>query len=169
MYLPSNFERRIEILRFVWNRQMAKQKTTKAEVIRHMRGMSAVNTTHGLILAMIKEGKLNVEELNSQVHFLTVTGKYDLSRFENESLIQAITEIHSIYKKVSGGDEGLVNLLKELISNYKLRLIVENYYKDLNGRDPDEAEFKKHVWKNAERKKRIYEEVFGKKKGKSKS
>lgn len=131
--MPTNNERRVEILRYVLDRQRAKQRTTKAEVIRHMRGMSAVNTTHGLIIDLIKEGKLNVEKLNSQVHFLTANEYYDLPQVERESLIQAITEIHSYYERIVRDNEALVSFLKQVINDDRLRSRIKDHYIDISG------------------------------------
>jgi hypothetical protein len=63
----------------VGERQRAGQKTTKATVIRYMKEnkLSSRETTHNLIRNLINEGKLNKEEINSQVHFLTIN-------YENE-------------------------------------------------------------------------------------
>ena len=121
--MTSNDERRVEILRYVLERQRANQKTTKAKVIEHMKGMSAINTTHALIMELIKEGKLNVEILNSQVHFLTVKKEYDLAQFERESLVEAITETHSHFEKIVLENEALVEFVKEIIDNNDLRYV----------------------------------------------
>ena len=129
--MPSNNERRVEILRYVMDRQRAKQRTTKAEVIRHMRGMSAVNTTHGLIMDLVKEGKLNVEELNSQVHFLSINEKYDLPQFERELLVQNITEVHSYFKNINPGNEGLIAFLIQSIIDNDLRAEIRFFVPDL--------------------------------------
>jgi hypothetical protein len=115
--VPSNSERRVEILRHILDRQRANQRTTKSEVIRHMKGMSAINTTHHLIMDLIKEGKLNVEVLNSQVHFLTVSEKYDLPHFERELLIQAITETHLLFENIVLENQSLVDSLKKRIKD----------------------------------------------------
>lgn len=58
-----------------------------------MRGMSAVNTTHGLIMDLIREGKLNVEKLNSQVHFLTVSKEFTFEGMQDELLRSHIEEV----------------------------------------------------------------------------
>lgn len=103
------------------DRQKAKQRTTKAEVIRYMRGDSAVNTTHHLIMELFREGKLNVEELNSQVHFLTVNEKYDLPQYERELLVKTIAEIHSYFENITEANEGLVAFFKRVIEDDDLR------------------------------------------------
>lgn len=138
--MPSNNERRVEILRYVLDRQKAKQRTTKAEVIRHMRGMSAVNTTHSLIMDLIKEGKLNVDVLNSQVHFLKVNEKYDLPQFERELLVQTIIETHSYFENIALENEGLVVFLKQVINDDNLRSKINSEYPAIIGL-PSEDEF----------------------------
>jgi hypothetical protein len=117
----TEIARRIVILWYVGMRQRAKQRTTKAEVIRYMKKakLSSGETTHNSIKNMIKEGKLNVEMLNSQVHFLTVKGEYDLAQFERESLIEAITETHSYFKKNVIENEALVSSLIKTINKWK--------------------------------------------------
>lgn len=93
-HLTSNNQRRVEILRYVLERQTANQKTTKATVIKHMKEikLSSGETTHNLIRDLINEGKLNVRELNSQVHFLTVSEKFDFNKMLTESLKASIEE-----------------------------------------------------------------------------
>jgi hypothetical protein len=91
-----------------------------------MRGSSAVNTTHYLIIDLIKEGKLKVEKLNSQVHFLTASKNYDLPQVERESLIQAITEVHSYYENIAGENKGLVAFLIQVINNDRLRSMIND-------------------------------------------
>ena len=112
--MPSNEERRVEILRYVLDRQKAKQRTTKSEVIRHMRGMSAVNTTHGLIMDLIKEGKLNVEVLNSQVHFLTIGEKFDFNNMQRELLKSKVEEVMKLFDKLSRPDRVNIKITKRL-------------------------------------------------------
>jgi hypothetical protein len=141
--LASNSERRVEILRYVMDRQKANQRTTKSEVIRHMRGMSAINTTHHLIMDLIKEGKLNVEKLNSQVHFLNINEKYDLPQFERELLVQAIAETHSYFENISRENKGLVAFLKKVIYDDDLRSTIEYLYIDIDIPGISDSEFKK--------------------------
>jgi hypothetical protein len=123
--VTSNDERRVEILRHILERQRANQRTTKAEVIRYMKKakLSAINTTHALIMDLIKEGKLNIEILNSQVHFLTVKKEYDLAQLERESLVKAITETHSHFEKIVLENEALVEFVKEIIDNNDIRYV----------------------------------------------
>jgi len=75
----TNDERRLEILKYVMERQRAKQNTTKNTVIKYMKEkrLSSRQTTHNLIKELINEGKLNMQEINSQVHFLTMNEKWD--------------------------------------------------------------------------------------------
>jgi hypothetical protein len=77
--LPTEVERRDSILQFVGQRQRAGQKTTKAIVIREMirNKLASRQTTHSLIKELINEGKINMEVINPQVHFLTIN-------YENE-------------------------------------------------------------------------------------
>lgn len=58
----------------VGQRQRANQNTTKAIVIRYMKEnkLSSRETTHNIINDLISEGKLNKNEINSQVHYLTI-------------------------------------------------------------------------------------------------
>lgn len=138
----TNDQRRVEILQYVLDRQKAKQRTTKAEVIRHMRGDSAVNTTHGLIQDLIKEGKINVEKLNSQVHFLTINEKFSLPQFERELLIQTITEIHSYYENIVRENESLVSFLKQVINDDRLRKTIKYSFLDIPGAGFGDVEIK---------------------------
>jgi len=81
--------RRIKILEFVKERQDSKpkQNTTKAIVIRYMKDkkLASRETTHYLINDLIKEGKLNKQEINSQVHFLTINDQNEFNKL-NEYL-----------------------------------------------------------------------------------
>ena len=92
--MTSNDERRIKILEYVINRQKANQRTTKADVIRHMseEGLSSGETTHNLIKNLIDEGKLNVEVINSQVHFLTINEKFNFEKMQQEVLRSYVQE-----------------------------------------------------------------------------
>jgi hypothetical protein len=119
----TDIERRVEILRHVLRRQIENKRTTKTDVIKHMKGMSSRETTHNLIKELRNEGKLNVEVLNSQVHFLTVKENYDLAQFERESLVKAITETHSYFEKIVLENEGLVSFVKEVIDNNDIRYV----------------------------------------------
>jgi hypothetical protein len=93
--MTSNLERRIKILEYVMDRQKANKKTTKADVIRHMREkkLSAIDTTHYLINDLIKEGKLNKEVINSQVHYLTINKNFNFVKMRNEVLGKQIEEL----------------------------------------------------------------------------
>jgi hypothetical protein len=76
------------------NRQKANQRTTKANVIRHMfeEGLSSGETTHNLIKNLIDEGKLNVEVINSQFHFLTINEKFNFEKMQEEALRSYVQE-----------------------------------------------------------------------------
>ena len=150
--MPSNEERRVKILQYVMDRQRAKQRTTKAEVIRYMRGDSAVNTTHHLIMELIREGKLNVEVLNSQVHFLTTSENYDLPQYERELLVKAITETHSYFENMVGENDSLVNFLKAAINDEGMRSDIRGSY--LGIPDIDDNVQYKIVFKDKTRRKR---------------
>ena len=120
-------ERRIEILRYLSDRQITNQKTTKNDVIKHMKGKSSRETTHNIIMELIREGKLNVEVLNSQLHFLTVKEEYDLPQYERELLIKAITETHSYFDNVVIENDALVSFVKEVIDNNDIRYVRQDY------------------------------------------
>lgn len=66
-----------EILRFVRNNP----NCTKADVIRHMKGRSSINTTHYILLTLIDNGKLNVNKINIQTHLLTINEKDEFMKF----------------------------------------------------------------------------------------
>jgi hypothetical protein len=67
-----DYQSRVEqILRFVDENP----NCTKADVIRHMLGRSAVTTTHAILKDMIQEGKLNIYKKNLQTHLLTINEK----------------------------------------------------------------------------------------------
>jgi hypothetical protein len=85
-YLTTETERRIEILEFVKDRQRSGQNTTKASVIRHLKEkkLSSRETGLNLINDLIKEGKLNKKEINSQVHFLTINEENEFNRIFKE-------------------------------------------------------------------------------------
>jgi len=84
--MASNEERRVKIMEYVIERQKSNQKTTKTDVIRHMKQekLSSGETTYNLIQDLISEEKLNVEVINSQVHFLSVNEKFDFLEMLNE-------------------------------------------------------------------------------------
>lgn len=66
-----------EIIQFV----RKNPRSTKAEVIRHMKGKSAVTTTHALINALISEGKINVYKVNVQTHLLSINEDNQFNKF----------------------------------------------------------------------------------------
>ena len=45
---------------------------TKADVIRYMKGRAAVRTTHGLLISLIKEGKIIMQKKHMQTHLLSI-------------------------------------------------------------------------------------------------
>jgi hypothetical protein len=57
-----------EILRYV----RKNPRCTKADVIRHMKGKSALTTTHALLTSLVNEGKINVYKVNVQTHLLSI-------------------------------------------------------------------------------------------------
>lgn len=54
--------------------------------------LSSAETTHTLIKNLREERKLNVEELNSQYHFLTVNPKFNFENMQAEVLKSHIQE-----------------------------------------------------------------------------
>ena len=75
-------------------RQRANQKTTKAVVARYMKEkkLSSGETTHNIIKELINEGKLKMEVINSQIHFLTVSEKFDFNKMQAEFLKSYVEE-----------------------------------------------------------------------------
>lgn len=75
-------------------RQIKGQNTTKAIVARYMKEkkLSSGETTHNVINELIVEGKLNVEEINSQVHFLTINEKFNFDKLQAEVLKSYVQE-----------------------------------------------------------------------------
>lgn len=65
---PDYESRQSEILQFV----SKNPNCTKAEVIRYMKGRSAVTTTHAILKDLIREGAINVYKKNLQTHLLTI-------------------------------------------------------------------------------------------------
>ena len=63
---------------------------TKADVIRYMKGRSAVRTTHAILMSLIKEGKIKMQEKHIQTHLLTVNNDNDF--------IKLYTHIDELYK-----------------------------------------------------------------------
>jgi hypothetical protein len=118
--LPTtNVQRRIKIIEYVWERQKAKEKTTKAAVIRYMKEkrLSSGETTHNLIKELIDEGKLNKQEINSQVHFLTVGEKFDFVKMQNELLKTYIEEALKLFGNLSTGNEINIKVTRRPNSN----------------------------------------------------
>jgi hypothetical protein len=65
---PDYESRQHEILEFV----SKNANCTKADVIRYMKGRSALTTTHAILKDLIKEGAINVHKKNLQTHLLTI-------------------------------------------------------------------------------------------------
>jgi hypothetical protein len=78
-------ERRVNILEFVKERQRADKNTNKTTVIKYLKekGLSSRETTLDLINDLIREGKLNKKEINSQVHFLTLNQDNEFIKIYN--------------------------------------------------------------------------------------
>ena len=75
--MPIDIDRTDKILRFVRNNP----NCTKSDVIRHMKGKSAVRTTHSIITNLIKEVKINVHKVNIQTHLLTINEDDEFNKF----------------------------------------------------------------------------------------
>jgi hypothetical protein len=87
-------------------RQRANQKTTKAVVVRYMKEkkLSSGETTHNIIKQLINEHRLNMEVINSQVHFLTINYENEFNKIYNflleiEQIIDGIGETQSKVSK----------------------------------------------------------------------
>jgi hypothetical protein len=65
--------RRMMIIRYI----MDHPNCTKADVIRYMKGRSAVRTTHAILMSLKDEGKINQYEKHTQTHLLTVNEDND--------------------------------------------------------------------------------------------
>jgi hypothetical protein len=80
--MVSDEQRRIEILQYIKNRQKTNRKTTKIDVVRHMKEekMASGETTHNTMRDLITEGKINVEEVNTQLHYLTINEQNEFNR-----------------------------------------------------------------------------------------
>jgi ribosomal protein L28 len=105
---PDYESRQNEILRFVRHNP----NCTKADVIRHMLGRSALTTTHAILKDMIRDRKLNVYKKNLQTHLLTVNEKNEFNK-----IYISLSEIKSI-----------TDNLKHMVSTYKQDLnLTENY------------------------------------------
>jgi hypothetical protein len=72
----NNESREMEILNFVNNNP----NSTKADVVRHMLGRSAVTTTHAILKDMIWVGKINIYKKNLQTHLLTINQGNDFNK-----------------------------------------------------------------------------------------
>jgi hypothetical protein len=73
---------------------MANKKTTKSSVIKHMKEnkLSSRETSHKLINVLIDSGILNKEELNSQMHILTVNKDWDIDKIQANSIESQINK-----------------------------------------------------------------------------
>jgi hypothetical protein len=79
---PDYESRQHDILQFV----SKNPNCTKAAVIEHMLGRSAVTTTHAILKDMIqdgKNGKLNVYKKNLQTHLLTINEDNEFNKIYN--------------------------------------------------------------------------------------
>ena len=101
---PDYESRQNDILQYV--RQ--NPNSTKADVIRHMLGRSALTTTHAILKDMTRDGKLNVYKKNLQTHLLTVNEKNEfnqiiswLDKLESisEKIIKILNKISSLSRK----------------------------------------------------------------------
>jgi len=96
---PEDINRTDEILRFVRDNP----RRTKAEVIRHMKGKSAVTTTHALLTSLIDEGKIKVDKINVQTHLLSINEHNEFNKFHK--LLSEIEVL--IYEMEQGLPDGL--------------------------------------------------------------
>jgi DNA primase catalytic subunit len=104
--MASDEERRIEILQYVMYRQLDNQRTTKANVIRHLKEkkMASGETTHNILKDLIIEGKLNRQEINTQLHYLTINEENEFNKTYNMltelktfmNMMDKILDIHKI-------------------------------------------------------------------------
>jgi len=117
----TDSERRLKILECITERQKMNQKTTKAVVMRYMKEkkLSSGETTHNIIKDLINEGKLNMEVLNSQVHFLTINENNEFNK------------IYNILTKF----EVLMNTMNKIV--YKNKLNLDTLFKTL-GKEHEE-------------------------------
>ena len=115
----SNNQRRIKILEYVWQRQRANQNTTKATVMRYMKEqrLASGETTHNLIKGLIDEGKLRKEEINSQVHFLTIGEEFDFIKMQNELLKTSIEKALKLFGNLSTGNKINIKVIRRPNSN----------------------------------------------------
>jgi hypothetical protein len=76
--ISIDIDRTDEILQFV----RGNPNCTKADVIRHMKGKSAVRTTHALLTSLIEvEKKINVNKVNIQTHLLSINEDNKFNKF----------------------------------------------------------------------------------------
>jgi len=118
--LPTIEERRIEVLQYVMHRQETNQKTTKANVIRHMKEkrLGSGETIHNTIRDLVNEGKLNVQELNTQLHFLTINEKDEFNKMYN-TLTEFETLMNTMNKIIDKNKINLDALFKTLGKEHK--------------------------------------------------
>jgi hypothetical protein len=116
-------------------RQRANQKTTKAVVARYMKEkrLSSGETTHNIIKELIDEGKLNIEVINSQVHFLTVNENNEFNKIYN--FLSEIEKIMDrIYLAVGMGLAETIakidNSTEELIGSTEVNLCITIPYRE---------------------------------------
>lgn len=81
---------------------------TKTEVIKKMKGISALATTHKIIQQQIEEGKIvsKPDESNSQIHHLYVNDK-DQFAIINEKIIKAEIDINALGNSKKTSDHAL--------------------------------------------------------------
>jgi hypothetical protein len=75
--IDIDIDRTDKILRFVRNNP----NCTKADVIRHMKGRSAVRITHSIITKLVKKGKINENKKHIQTHLLTINEDDEFNKF----------------------------------------------------------------------------------------
>ncbi len=120
--------RRTEIIGYVIDHP----KTSKADVIRYMKGRSSVNTTHAILINLINEDKINVYKKNIQTHLLTINEEDifiklykqldELYAFVNAARLNLrhLGSLKRFYKSKSSlkyhGIQGFENLFRQLFS-----------------------------------------------------
>jgi hypothetical protein len=70
------------------------KRINKSDVVRHLQGISRLNTTHKTIMGLIDEGKINAIKDNprSQIHYLTINESNEFNKIYNTlSEIEIIT------------------------------------------------------------------------------
>jgi hypothetical protein len=92
------------------------KRINKSDVVRHLQGISRLNTTHKTIMGLIDEGKINAIKDNprSQIHYLTI----------NES-----NEFNKIYNTLSE-IEIIINTMDERINEISKRPEIEKIPKN---------------------------------------